>query len=644
MGKAKKEKAVKGERFKPTPVVSMQDIERMQESGELTEEDSLPLLEKMDSVHDGDRENACAFLANIVLQGEHERQILLRENVIRKLSSRVIDTSVAVRAAAAGALRNLSLCLDHEIRDRMVHDDALTPLIVALIQAIETLKGEAAQGDPKLMKSAQTLAENLVACFWHLAESSERAVELLCAQERALDAVVEFLRPGVPPELLLTAAQCVQVLTDENPRMVAYFAARPALLLSLSALTQSTDETVDVLTRTVAAGIAYNVRDAAPGADVRGPVVGVLVRTLEWDAVAALPDILPRLQSAEPYENGVGAAGDLFPEASAWKRAVSAQVLAAELLANMCQEGAEDEGEEGEEEEGWEESAGDEPAAPPEAGPADAPALPPAAAAAIASSGVPRLVLAKCRAVPPAAPGASPLVLEAREQLRTLQLRSLACLGNMLQAMPPAAFGELGGAWEALVQTCEAVATGNDSEVLEAVTLAMWLLLRCGGPKSPIPFVGESHLAGMAKIAKHPCAEVRENALRMLAAVGTRPHDPATNAVRRPSRPPPRPAPLDLALRWQALGRGLLEAAEGDASLACAAAALDALYDVYAEEQYDANVRALEMVPRLERLLPALKQRIAASKGPAEREARERAREARLNLPRFIAYKKKHMR
>jgi len=106
----------------------------------------------------------------------------------------------------------------------------------------------------------------------------------------------------------------------------------------------------------------------------------------------------------------------------------------------------------------------------------------------------------------------------------------------------------------------------------------------------------------------------------------------------------------------QAVGRLLLDCL-GDSSLAVVGEALDALFDVYADEDMDGVffgvLNALEM---LRSFTPSFQQRVRAclcsafayfvqvkrERGSIDREVMGRLLDAKTNLQRFIQYKQQH--
>jgi hypothetical protein len=92
-----------------------------------------------------EREWACSALANFVLEPE-SLQVLMENNVIKRLSERLVDTDPMVQVGAAGALRNLAVEGNEVVREEMLKKDILTPLLHLFPEAVTRLK--AINSDP----------------------------------------------------------------------------------------------------------------------------------------------------------------------------------------------------------------------------------------------------------------------------------------------------------------------------------------------------------------------------------------------------------------------------------------------------------------------------------------------------------------
>ncbi|RHY33241.1 hypothetical protein DYB32_001771 [Aphanomyces invadans] len=81
-----------------------------------------------------------------------------------------------------------------------------------------------------------------------------------------------------------------------------------------------------------------------------------------------------------------------------------------------------------------------------------------------------------------------------------------------------------------------------------------------------------------------------------------------------------------------------------DTDLAVVCEVLNALFDIYSDEQYDAVFHEVNFLTALEHVSAGMKSKIKSEAKSLDRELIAHAKETRLNLLRFIKYKKQHQR
>lgn len=161
-----------------------------------------------------------------------------------------------------------------------------------------------------------------------------------------------------------------------------------------------------------------------------------------------------------------------------------------------------------------------------------------------------------------------------------------------------------------------------DDELEVAVTAAMWSALRrAASQDKSLPISAEQAQLIMNTATQARAVDARMNAIGMMGCVGQRSKDTTENAV---------------------IGRCLL-ATLNDSSLEVVAQALDAVFDVYGDEDFDDNFRSLQLLAALERTAAAVKSKLRAERKEMDRALVAHVKETQLNLARFIKYKKKHL-
>ncbi|KAK1947970.1 hypothetical protein P3T76_000260 [Phytophthora citrophthora] len=160
----------------------------------------------------------------------------------------------------------------------------------------------------------------------------------------------------------------------------------------------------------------------------------------------------------------------------------------------------------------------------------------------------------------------------------------------------------------------------NDLEV--AVTAAMLSALRRSTSESrQLAVSAEDAQLILTCAAQGRSAESRLNAIGMIGCVGKRCSTPAEK---------------------EAVGRSLVSRLD-DSSLEVVAETLNAVFDVYDDEEFDDTFRALNFLSALERTSSALKSKLKAEQKQLDRALVAHVKETRLNLLRFIKYKKRHL-
>ncbi|RHZ39063.1 hypothetical protein DYB26_006043, partial [Aphanomyces astaci] len=128
--------------------------------------------------------------------------------------------------------------------------------------------------------------------------------------------------------------------------------------------------------------------------------------------------------------------------------------------------------------------------------------------------------------------------------------------------------------------------------------------------------------AVLASAQASPSVEARTSAVRLLGTLGKKAHSLPENKV--------------LAVCLSAVLR--------DTDLAVVCEVLNALFDIYADEQYDSVFHEVKFLTSLEHVGAGMKSKIKSEAKSLDRELVAHAKETRLNLLRFIKYKKQHLK
>ncbi|KAL7405483.1 hypothetical protein ABVT39_001685 [Epinephelus coioides] len=643
-------------------------------------DDSCPaaeLLEKLQSPSADVREFACASISRVVQQSQTIPGFLQRD-AVRRLGPMLLDSSLAVRETAAGALRNLSACGGQEVCEDMVKHDVMTPLTALLRESCAGFEGAAVtMKDQK--NAVEDVANEAVNLLWNLCENSSQSLSVF-NKAGLLDLVVQCLeRHPHNMELAISAAHCLHTVTEDNPELLCSMNAAVLGVVENVLLTSQPDM-AHTLLRTMAAGTLWNLKGSVPAArqaQTINAVVATLSRCLDLDAGTLIPELrqaeearhrnapsaadiedqasgglaVEEMENEEEEEeeapkhkrNGKAARvdndfSDLLPrdkeelrEATAL---LTAQQTSLEIIVNMCcsDDPSDDEWEE--------ESSSDESDMGPD-GLCDGVSnlmsplcLSAEVHGALMNHSIPEKVLKKTEFPRGEAMDACHQTASWRglkKKMQRVQSRALTCLHSILSTMDVESLGgpaALQGAAQHLsTLVFGAAEIPKDEEFLEAVISAMRSLLQMIASKNISQCMTPQQLMSLSKAATRcDVVSVRVNAVAILGITGS------TLAKEKGT-----------AETLQMIGNALLQVATRDANLVVNGEALDALFDVFADgDEAETAAKNIQLLPALKALQPVFKAKIR-KEGRGKYSAQELCvlDNIKVNLRRFIGYLEK---
>ncbi|XP_041847134.1 HEAT repeat-containing protein 3 [Melanotaenia boesemani] len=629
------------------------------------------LLEKLQSPSADVREFACASISRVVQQSQTIPGFLQRD-AVRRLGPMLLDSSLAVRETATGALRNLSACGGQEVCEDMVKHDVMTPLTALLRECCAGFDSAvvAVKDQNNAVEDVATEAVNLL---WNLCESSSQALSVF-NKSGLLDMVVQCLeRHPHNTELAISAAHCLHTVTEDNPELLCSINA--AVLGTLeNVLLSSQPGMAHTLLRTLAAGALWNMKGSLPAArqaQALNAVVATLSKCLDFDAGVLIPELRRaeevRYRSAAPATKVEGQAAEELAEEMDEEEApkmrkngksakvdndfsdflprdkeelreatalLTAQQTSLEIIVNMCcsDDPSDDEWEE--------ESSSDESDMGPD-GLCDGVSnlmsplcLSAEIQGALINHNIPEKVLKKTgfprqEAIDVCHQNSSWRGMTKR--MHRIQSRALTCLHSILSTMDAESLGGAAALQEA-AQHLSSLVFGaaeipKDEEFLEAVISAMRSLLQMIASKNIPQCMTPQQLMSLSEAAT--CCEVvsvRVNAVAILGITGS------TLAKEKGT-----------AETLQMIGNALLHVATKDANLVVNGEALDALFDVFADgEEAETAAKNINLLPTLKALQPVFKAKIR-KEGRGKYSAQQLCvlDNIKINLRRFVGYLEK---
>ncbi|CAG8580641.1 43021_t:CDS:2, partial [Gigaspora margarita] len=228
MGKAERKKKAKPMRSHPI----------IDESVSMNSEEENDTL-KLQNFLANERAWAASCSSNLILGDKKIRRLLLSQNLIKALIERLTDDYEIAREAL-GTLRNLTVVNEHEICVEMYRKDILTPLMVLVSKASgvidNIIKGIPAESDP-IVDARDTIwksAENIICIIWALSETSQEVLRGI-NNTNIIPFLMSYLIQTctVPTNTVVSAAQCLHTLTDDNPDVHIHFQQNPQYAQSL---------------------------------------------------------------------------------------------------------------------------------------------------------------------------------------------------------------------------------------------------------------------------------------------------------------------------------------------------------------------------------------------------------------------------
>ncbi|KAM8893925.1 HEAT repeat-containing protein 3 [Spinachia spinachia] len=641
-------------------------------------DDSCPaaeLLEKLQSPSADVREFACASVSRVVQQSQ-TIPVFLQRDAIRRLGPMLMDTSLAVRETAAGALRNLSACGGQEVCEDMVKHDVMTPLTALLRESCAGFESSAAAVTDK-KNAVEDVAHEAVNLLWNLCESSSQSLSVF-NKAGLLDLVVQCLeRHPHNIELAISAAHCLHTVTEDNPELLCSLNAA-VLGVVESALLTSQPAMAHTLLRTLAAGTLWNVKGSLPAArqaQTLNAVVATLSKCLDLDPGTLIPELRraeevrhrsapaaadsedqavvemdeeaeeAKEEAAAPKHKRNGKAvrvdndfSDLLPrdkeELKEATALLTAQQTSLEIIVNMCcsDDPSDDEWEEG--------SSSDECDLGPD-GLCDGVCnlmsplcLSAEVHEALIQHSIPEKVLKKTEFPRKEAMDVCQQIPSWRgliKKAQRVQSRALTCLHSILSAMDAESLGGAAALQEA-AQHLSTLVFGaaeipKDEEFLEAIISAMRSLLQMIASKNISQCMTPQQLMSLSEAATRcDVVSVRVNAVAILGITGS------TLAKEK-----------DAAETLQMIGNALLQVATKDANLVVNGEALDALFDVFADgDEAETASKNIHLLPALKALQPVFRAKIRKEgRGQCSPQQLCVLDNIKVNLKRFIGYLEK---
>eukprot|EP00041_Stephanoeca_diplocostata_P005005 m.54413 g.54413 ORF g.54413 m.54413 type:complete len:667 (+) comp15510_c0_seq2:221-2221(+) len=555
------------------------------------------------------------------------------------------DASVAVRADAAGAIRNLVSTGASKEHVSVLVQKGILPACVAALGATFKTANEHILAPQKKSAEAGAQGGNLLASSWALVEQVAKLLTNCCELHDDVTDVINGTAAsllllkllglrGASPQMAVAVLSLLQLLAEDNGKLVSIIqGSEETMTLVLGMLTYDRASLgINALVQTAAAAFALIVRPDDTSTETLATITSGLLRVVATPTAPLFAEVAPKLSVLQ----GGSADAMQWDVARDLNHLLEAQVDALETLANLCFVGAGDGGDD----DGWEDVDDDAGMAP---AMADDPTACPHMDEVLQRVLVEQQAVAhvKDQCVPldkaleqvfAAGKSADDIGLELLTTKRMVHQRALGCLSNMFTGMHGDAFDAaiMSALWLTLLDLASQVPHGTDNEFLDVLTSTAFALLRTIVAKSG---EGDPSPEGTKVVLLVPTADQVELMCRITAQASTT--AVAINMIGCLGCIGQLNAPIT---HCQRIGEVLVQALQSP-DPGILAETLNSIFDVFAETTYNSVVQALNLVPALKTLIGQLKQIIRQSKATCEPEILGRLHEARINLKRFLEYK-----
>ncbi|XP_046602847.1 HEAT repeat-containing protein 3 [Neodiprion virginianus] len=334
MGKQKRERR-KPHKKNPTGLPNVEDLDKEEE--ELDEEDKDAALQRMidqlESPNIEEKLSGLQTLESMCTNAEMAMQVA-KGGVARIAAPLLVDENNLVRAASASALRNIANNGGEDACNMLLEHDVMTPL-AALLQRHYTSWQPKPKEKGKIDDEKETFIQ-AITLLWTLCENDEHAIKysneghLISILIKCLDISLHSL------DVNIIAAQCMLTLSEDNPLAISELKKYEGPLLSLLKL--KTDKESDLsnvmLLKTLSGGLLMNINNSeCTSAIVSCQVATALAETLAFDHRKLLNSVTSTLP-VDTNKLNVKSEKKL----NDIKKYLTAQQQALEILANLCSE------------------------------------------------------------------------------------------------------------------------------------------------------------------------------------------------------------------------------------------------------------------------------------------------------------------
>ncbi|KZC11750.1 HEAT repeat-containing protein 3 [Dufourea novaeangliae] len=599
MGKQKRDRR-KPHKENPTGLLSVKDFEVTEAENVINEDRETALqraYEEIQSVNVEEKLSGLQTLESMSCDSELAVQIA-KDGIAKMIGPLLIDRNVLVRSGSVSALRYIADNGKEEAYNSLMKDDIMTPLCSSLKQYYIDWQPTLNQSEKSKVNNEKEAFVQAVTLLWTLCENNEYAIKY-SNEEDLVSILTKFLDITVyGMEIATVTVQCLLSLSEDNSIAVKKLKCCENTLLQLLSLeSNDTNESEIVCLKTAVTGLLIGLSNCVENnsmSTVCKAIIG-LSETLSIDCKQLMCNFISIL----PYEKN--AFSNIHKKKVQDSRKLfGAQQQALEILANLCSEDQESDNDSNLEDSDCEIDGIDDICMSDKLNKMNL-SLPLEIIEVFNSCNIIAKVWDKTTAVDKDTVeileqnGDGKAILH---QMHTLNCRAYLCLNNLISCLELDALGGMEKIYRMWVNIGTVVfkdANPNDTELLESATAAMRAILQKLSEVKPNVF-NQLTLTDLQPMlnGERQCtnANVRANLLRILgnfALILINNNVPQTHEL------------------VKQVTVFLLDACMTESKAWVIAEALDAIMDIYSEDDSDQLAHEIELVGKLHALVPLFK-------------------------------------
>lgn len=630
MGKQKRHRR-KPHKQNPTGLISEKEFdEELDDVSEETKEKAL--LRVMEQLSSADMEEKISGLQTLESMSYEETIAvqIAKDNIAKIVGPYLVDENKLVRSAAASALRIIAENGGEEAYTCLLNDDLMTPLTALLKNHYSNWhpSGDAKEKE-KVEQEKQTFIE-AVTLLWTLGEKNESVIKR-SNSENLLSILIKFLDTSTYGiRLSIVAIQCILTLSEDNPMAIAELKKQESTLINYLDWKAENENLINTMSlRTLAAGLLMNInnsfRTEIDSLKIASKVIVNLADTLKLNYQNQMDTL------TKAFLNEKNLTRNSRKMIREMNQIVSIQQQALEILANLCTDDLEsdDESDFGDSDDYEEDMDIDQIEDKTINSYSN---IPVELIEVIASTDLVKIVWSKTEIIEENVIKAFDLNPEGIfiiKRLRILRCRAFLCLNNLFSTLDVDTLGgveNLYRLWSEIGKVVFTDADPNDIDLLESSTSAMRAALQKLAEIKANVFqkLNIVDLQPMCN-GERQCsnANVRANLLRILGNLAL-----ILLNVQNPQS-------LELIKHISVF---LLETCTKENEVWVIAESLDAIMDIFAEDETDSLAKDINLVEKLRNFMSILKNKIRQQKQKLGDNASV-VSTVKTNLNRFIKYK-----